>query len=287
MRWTPGGHSQDIEDRRGGGGLSLGGGGMRLGFGGMIVLGILSVVFGRNFFAGVPSGADPNPGAGSQTEPYQSSPDEEKLVQFVSFVLDDVQKTWTNEFQRRGETYPHAKLVLFTDAVRSACGAAEAATGPFYCPADHKAYIDLSFYREMKERFGAPGDFAQAYVIAHELGHHIQNVLGIDSRMRRAQRAEPDEANQLSVRMQLQADCFAGIWGKSTEQRNILEEGDAEEALNCAAAIGDDRLQKQARGRVTPETFTHGSSAQRVRWFKKGFESGRIEDCDTFSASSL
>jgi predicted metalloprotease len=260
---------------------------MRLGFGGMIVLGILSVVFGRNFFAGVPSGADPSPQSASPTQPYQSSPDEEKLVQFVSFVLDDVQKTWTNEFHRRGETYPHAKLVLFTDSVRSACGTAEAATGPFYCPADQKAYIDLSFYREMKERFGAPGDFAQAYVIAHELGHHVQNVLGIDSRMRRAQRAEPDEANQLSVRMELQADCFAGMWGKSTEQRSILEEGDAEEALNCAAAIGDDRLQKQGRGRVTPETFTHGSSAQRVRWFKKGFESGRIEDCDTFSASSL
>ena len=260
---------------------------MRLGLGGAIVLGLLSIVFRRNFFADVSPSVTDDPRGAAQSAPYHSSPEEEKLVEFVSFVLDDVQKTWTNEFQRRSETYPHAKLVLFTGEVNSACGAAEAATGPFYCPSDHKAYIDLSFYRELKERFGAPGDFAQAYVIAHELGHHVQNVLGIDSRMRRAQRAAPEEANQLSVRMELQADCFAGIWGRSTQQRNILEEGDAEEALNCAASIGDDRLQKQTRGRVTPDSFTHGSSAQRVHWFKKGFDGGRIEDCDTFSATSL
>jgi predicted metalloprotease len=287
MKWTPGGQSEDVEDRRGEGGGG-GGGGMRLGIGGVLVLGVLSLVFKRNLFSDYARVTNQSPvGQSPAAAPRTSSPEDEKLVQFVSFVLDDVQKTWAEDFKKRGKVYPHAKLVLFTDEVRTACGGAESASGPFYCPGDHKAYIDLSFYREMKERFQAPGDFAQAYVIAHELGHHVQNVLGIESKMRSLQSAHPGQANAYSVKLELQADCFAGIWGHSTEQRNILEQGDVEEALNCAAAIGDDRLQKQARGRVTPDTFTHGSSEQRVRWFKRGMQSGKIEDCDTFSADTL
>jgi predicted metalloprotease len=288
MRWTPGWKSDDVEDRRGegGGGLRLGGGGVKLGLGGMVLVGVLSLVLKRNLFAdlsqlngGSPQAATPSAGS--------NDPEQQKLKEFVSFVLDDIQNSWKAEFASRGATYPRAKLVLFSDEVRSACGAADAATGPFYCPGDQKAYIDLSFYRDLKARFGAPGDFAQAYVIAHELGHHLQNVLQIEPRVRRQQRANPEQQNALSVRMELQADCFAGIWAKSTKTRGVLEEGDAEEALNCAAAIGDDRLQKQARGRVAPETFTHGSSEQRMRWFKKGFDGGQIDDCDTFKSQSL
>jgi uncharacterized protein len=288
MKWTPGGRSDDVEDQRGqssgGGG---GGGGLRLGIGGFIVVGILSLVFKRNLFSDLSTATSPRGTDAPSSGGYTSTPDEDKQVQFVSFVLDDIQKTWTAEFQRRGKAYQRAKLVLFTGEVRSACGNADAASGPFYCPSNQKAYIDLAFYQELKRRFAAPGDFAQAYVIAHEIGHHVQNLLGIEPKLRQLQHAHPDEANELSVKMELQADCFAGIWGKSTEQRQLLDVGDVEEALNCASAIGDDRLQRSTRGRVNPETFTHGSSAQRVRWFKKGMTSGRIENCDTFAADSL
>ncbi|HET9953158.1 MAG TPA: neutral zinc metallopeptidase [Polyangiaceae bacterium] len=287
MRYTPGGPSEDIEDRRGQGGGGLGGGGLKLGLGGMLLVGLLSVVFRRNLFADLSQVQGNAPSRATPGAPYQETPQEKQMVEFVSFVLDDVQNTWTREFQARGQTYPRAKLVLFTDVVRSACGTAESATGPFYCPGDQKAYIDLSFYQDLKARFGAPGDFAQAYVLAHEIGHHVQNVLGTEKRLRREQRANPADANALSVRMELQADCYAGMWGKSTQQRNLLEEGDVDEALNCATAIGDDRLQKQAGGRVSPETFTHGSSEQRKRWFKRGFESKRLEDCDTFGTTTL
>jgi len=182
----------------------------------------------------------------------------------------------------QGTQYQRATLVYFRDAVQSACGFAESASGPFYCPGDAKIYIDLSFYDELKQRFGAAGDFAQAYVIAHEVGHHLQNLLGIEEQVRRVQQSRPDRANDLSVRMELQADCFAGVWGHSTAQRDLLEEGDIEEGMNAAAAIGDDRIQKMTTGRVVPEKFTHGSSAQRVAWFRKGLESGQLSSCDTF-----
>ena len=281
MRWTPGGRSGDVEDRRGAGGF--GGGGMRIGLGGAAVLLVLSLIFKQNFFALI--GADGGTGGtADQTAagPVASSPEEEQRVQFVSFVLDDAQSTWEKIFQERGQTYQHAKLVLFRDAIQSACGFAEAATGPFYCPGDQRVYIDLGFYDELQQRFGAPGDFAQAYVLAHELGHHVQRLMGTEQHVRELQQRRPDAANDLSVRLELQADCYAGVWGHETAQRQILEAGDVEEGLGAAAAVGDDRIQRMSGQGVHPEGFTHGSSAQRVSWFKRGLESGRPEDCDTF-----
>ena len=286
MRWTPGGRSSDLEDGRGddegggGGGFRIGG--PHLGIGGIIVLLILSFIFKKNFFALVGAGPGPSGPPAATGTPPPTSPDEEKMIQFVSFVLDDVQNTWEKDFARSGRQYRRAKLHLFRNRVRSGCGVAETAMGPFYCPADEKAYIDLGFYKELRDRFGAPGDFAQAYVLAHEIGHHVQHLLGIDDKMRQAQEARPSRGNDLSVRLELQADCFAGVWGHSTEQRNILEAGDVEEALHAAAAVGDDRIQKQATGAVHPETFTHGSSRDRVSWFRAGFDSGDIESCNTF-----
>jgi predicted metalloprotease len=210
------------------------------------------------------------------------SPAEEELAAFVSFVLDDVQNTWTREFQQIGREYEHARLVLFTDATRSGCGTADAAAGPFYCPEDRKVYIDLGFYQELKNRFGAPGDFAQAYVLAHEIGHHVQHLLGLTDQVRANQERNPSRANALSVRLELQADCLAGIWARSTSERRLLEQGDVEEALGAASAVGDDRIQRQAGGRVSPETWTHGSARQRAGWFRRGLDSGRIDDCNTF-----
>src|SRR5919106_6864922 len=212
MRWTPGGRSADLEDRRGqggGGGFRLGGG--RLGIGGFIILAILSIIFRRNFFALVGAGPDTSGQTTVNGTPPPTTPEEEKMIQFVSFVLDDVQNTWQREFQKDGQTYRRAKLDLFTDSVESGCGYAQTAMGPFYCPVDQKAYIDLGFYKELKDRFGAPGDFAQAYVLAHEIGHHVQHQLGIDDKVRAAQERDPDRANELSVAMELQADCFAGV----------------------------------------------------------------------------
>jgi predicted metalloprotease len=200
-------------------------------------------------------------------------------VSFVSFVLDDAQKVWQ---QQLGTSYRPAKLVLFRDAVQSACGFAESATGPFYCPGDEKVYIDLGFYEELQQRFGAPGDFAQAYVLAHEIGHHVQNLLGTEAEVRRTRETRADLANEMSVRLELQADCYAGVWAHSTGQRNLLEQGDVEEGLGAAAAVGDDRLQRMGGGRVVPESFTHGSSEQRQQWFRRGLESGRTDACDTF-----
>jgi predicted metalloprotease len=281
MRWTPGGRSGDLEDRRGSSG-GFGGGGMRIGLGGAAVLLVLSLIFKQNFFA-LLSG-DGAAGEPSASGPVTSSPEEEKEVQFVSFVLDDAQATWERLFQARGQPYEHAKLVLFRDAIQSACGFAQAATGPFYCPGDERIYIDLGFYDELKQRFGAPGDFAQAYVLTHELGHHVQRLLGTEAKVREAQQREPDAANQLSVRLELQADCYAGVWGHETRQRDILEAGDVEEGLAAAAAVGDDRIQKMSGKGVSPEGFTHGSSEQRTSWFRRGFESGRPEDCDTFKS---
>ncbi|MCS7025031.1 MAG: neutral zinc metallopeptidase [Bryobacteraceae bacterium] len=288
MRWNQeNGYSQDVEDRRsqtaGGRGYGFRGGGLRIGLGGLLVLGVLSVIFrtdlitpflGGSFATAPAPRVERNPARDAREEP---------LVRFVSFVLDDNQAVWEKIFVASGRSYQRAKLVLFRDVVESACGMAEAATGPFYCPGDNKAYIDLSFYEELKQRFGAPGDFAQAYVLAHEIGHHVQNLLGIERKMRAAQRQNPAAANQLSVRMELQADCLAGVWGHSAAQRNILEPGDVEEGLNAAAAIGDDRIQRMAGRRVSPESFTHGSSAQRVEWFQRGLRSGDLSQCNTFA----
>lgn len=281
MRWTPGGRSQDLEDRRGGGGGGgfIPGGGKGLGLGGLVVLLVLSLVFKRDFL-GLLGGGEGQVGAASGE--VASSPEEEKLVDFVSFVLDDAQQTWDRLLPAQGATYRHAKLVLFRDAVRSACGFAEAATGPFYCPGDEKVYIDLGFYDELHRRFGAPGDFAQAYVLAHEIGHHVQRLLGTEERVREAQRRRPELANPLSVRLELQADCYAGIWANSTAHRNLLEQGDTEEAMSAAAAVGDDRIQRMGGGTVHPEAFTHGSAEERTHWFQEGFGSGRLEACDTF-----
>jgi predicted metalloprotease len=219
----------------------------------------------------------------------QASPEEQQQVEFVSVVLGDTEDTWHALFQQLGRTYQEPTLVLFSDAVESACGFAQSAVGPFYCGADQKVYIDLSFFRDLETRFQAPGDFAQAYVIAHEVGHHVQNLLGISQKVQSARsRASETQGNQLSVRQELQADCFAGVWAHHADKaRQILERGDIEEALNAASSIGDDRLQRQARGHVTPDSFTHGSSAQRVRWFKRGIESGQLNQCDTFGAKQI
>jgi len=285
MRWTPGGPSADLEDGRGSSGGGGGFGLPRLGIGGFVVVLLLSLVFHKNFFAllGGGGGTAADVPAG-QTAPVSSSPEEDQQVKFVSFVLDDVQNTWSQIFAQRGQTYRHAKLRLFRDGVRSGCGYAQTEMGPFYCPADEKVYLDLGFFKELHDRFGASGDFAQAYVIAHELGHHVQKVLGISDKVEEAQQQNPREAKPLSVRLELQADCLAGVWGHSTQQRDILQAGDVDEALNAASAVGDDRIQKQTTGQVNPETWTHGSAAQRSQWFKTGFDSGKIESCDTFGS---
>jgi predicted metalloprotease len=239
-----------------------------------LVLVVLSMVTGQDFLGRV---ADPAPVSDPSFEsaPLTTTPDEERLVDFVSYVLDDAQNTWEGKLPQ----YQRARLVLFRDAVESACGLGQAATGPFYCPADGKVYIDLGFYTELRRRFGAPGDFAQAYVLAHEIGHHVQRLTGTDREVRRVQQARPDQANPLSVRLELQADCYAGIWGHTAAERGHLDPGDVEEGLAAAAAIGDDRL---TGGRLAPDQFTHGSSAERVAWFRRGLQSGRMEACDTF-----
>ena len=291
MRWTPGGTSDDIEDRRdqsggGGGGGGFGFGGMRLGLGGLLILFVLSLIFKQNFFAlfgggGAPSSA--GSAAVSNPDPARDAA-EKPLVQFISFVLDDTQKTWEQLLpQQVGTPYRHAKLVLFREYTQSACGGAESATGPFYCPGDEKVYIDLDFYDELKRRFGAPGEFAQAYVLAHEVGHHVQKLIGVESKVRQFQTRNPGSANTVSVQMELQADCFAGVWAHSTQQRGLLEQGDVQSALGAAAAVGDDHIQQMTRGRVQPDTFTHGSSQQRMDWFNRGLSSGSISACNTFA----
>jgi len=284
MKWTPGGTSQDIEDRRdegGGGGFQFGG--MHMGIGGALILLVLSLVFKQNFFA-LLGGGGAGPGAPAMSQPDPARDQQEQpLVQFISFVLDDTQKTWEQILpQQAGRPYRHAKLVLFRNYTQSGCGGAESATGPFYCPEDEKVYIDLGFYDELVQRFGAPGQFAQAYVLAHEIGHHVQKIIGVESRVRQLQANNPGAKNQLSVRLELQADCLAGVWAHSTQQRNLLEQGDVQSALGAAAAVGDDRLQQMARGHVSPDSFTHGSSAERTHWFETGFGDGTISACNTF-----
>ncbi len=290
MRWDSDHVSSDVEDRRGeshggGGGFGFGGfGGMRIGFGGLVILGILSFVFKVDLispFLGLSSPVASRPAANRQP-----NPEEDRLARFVGFVLDDTQNTWTKILpEQQGISYRRARLVLFRDYVRSGCGDAEGGMGPFYCPADERVYIDLVFYDELKKRFGAPGDFAQAYVIAHEIGHHLQNVLGIERKVRLAQQQNPRAANQLSVLMELQADCFAGVWAKSTSQRGYLEAGDVEEAMRAAAAVGDDSIAEMTGSRVRPEKFTHGSSAQRKEWFLRGMQDGTVGGCNTFATN--
>jgi hypothetical protein len=273
MRWTRRTGPSDVEDRRGLGARP----GIKLGLGGMVVVLILSVVFKRDFFSLLGGGAA-LPASGDA--PAATTPAEDSLAQFVEFVVGDAQDVWT---QLLGPDYRRARLVLFRGAVESGCGYAQAAMGPFYCPADERVYIDLGFYDELRTRFGAPGDFAQAYVIAHEVGHHVQYLLGIEGEMRRASQQRPDRANSLSVALELQADCFAGVWGHSTAQRDILQRGDVEEGLGAAAAVGDDRIQQQTTGEIRPDAFTHGSAADRARWFRRGLETGRPDACDTFA----
>jgi predicted metalloprotease len=288
MKWTPGGESQDIEDRRdedgGGGGGGFQFGGMHLGIGGALILLVLSLVFKQNFFA-LLGGGGGSPNAPAVRQPNRARDQQEQpLVQFVSFVLDDTQKTWEQILpEQAGKPYRHAKLVLFRNYTQSGCGGAESATGPFYCPQDEKVYIDLGFYDELKQRFGAPGQFAQAYVLAHEIGHHIQKIVGTEARVRRMNQGNRHMDNALSVKVELQADCYAGVWAHSTQQRNLLEQGDIQSALGAAAAVGDDRLQRMSTGHVTPDSFTHGSSAQRMHWFQQGFDSGSIAACNTFA----
>jgi len=282
MRWTPGGDSSDIEDRRGqgGGGISFGGlSGAHLGIGGTLVLVVLSFLFRTNLF----DSGSTVPGAGESSRPVSESPTESRDAEFVKkFLLDDVQATWEQILPRAGTPYRHAKLVLFRDMTQSGCGTAQSATGPFYCPEDEKVYIDLGFFEELRDRFGAPGEFAQAYVLAHEIGHHVQKLLGTEPKVRRLQRGDPSQTNQLSVRLELQADCYAGIWGHSTAQRKLIDDSDVSAGLQAAAAVGDDRLQRMANGRVSPESFTHGSSAQRTSWFRNGLSSGDPGVCNTF-----
>jgi predicted metalloprotease len=284
MRWTPGGSSDDVEDRRddsGGGGGGFQVGGIHLGLGGIVVLFILSLIFKRDFLSLLSTGSVGTGTTVSQPDPARDQR-EEPLVQFVTFVLNDAQNTWSQILPAQGVPYRHAKLVLYRDSYASACGQANSATGPFYCPEDEKVYIDLGFYDELKQRFGAPGEFAEAYVLAHEIGHHVQKLLGIEGKVRSLQQQSPQAGNHLSVALELQADCFAGVWGHSTQQRNILDPGDVDEGLKAAAAVGDDRIQRMTKGTVNPETFTHGSSAQRAQWFQRGFQDGTLASCNTF-----
>jgi len=281
MRWTPGGVSSDIEDRRGGGGFGGFGRGPTIGCGGAIILLVLSLLTGKNFFTLFQGGGE-QPAPASSTAPVQQTPEEAKEVEFVSFVLDDAQQTWARILEEQGIRYQRATLVLFRDLTQTSCGSGQAASGPFYCPSDGKVYIDLAFFDELDRRFGAPGDFAQAYVIAHELGHHIQNLNGTSDKVQAAMQRDERNAKEYSVRLELQADCYAGIWGHSTAQRNILDSSDVDEGIAAAASVGDDRLQRMSGRGVNPDSFTHGSSQQRVEWFRRGFESGRLADCDTF-----
>jgi predicted metalloprotease len=286
MKWSPGGESQDIEDRRdesGGGGFQFGG--FHMGIGGALILLILSFIFRTNLFTLLGGGTGGSATTLSQPDPARDEA-EKPLVQFVSFVLDDTQKTWMQILpQQTNTSYRHAKLVLFRDGTQSGCGGAASATGPFYCPEDEKVYIDLGFFDELSRRFGAPGQFAQAYVLAHELGHHVQKLLGIEGKVHQLQESNSRQANPLSVKLELQADCFAGVWAHSTQQRGLLESGDVQSALGAASAVGDDHLQKMSTGHISPESFTHGSSQQRTHWFKAGLDNGTIAACNTFGQS--
>jgi predicted metalloprotease len=273
------GRSSNIEDRRGFGGRA------GMGIGGTAVLLVLSLLFGRNLFNDV--GVSPGVSASQQGGGLSAadSAREEPEVRFVGHVLDDAQQTWASILPRYGASWHDAKLVLFRDATETGCGTGQSAMGPFYCPLDEKVYIDLGFYDELQSKFGAKGDFAQAYVVAHELGHHVQHLLGTDAKVRQVQQRDPSAANQLSVRLELQADCYAGVWGNSAQKRNLLDPGDVEEGLTAAASVGDDRILAKAGRSVNTDSFTHGSAAQRASWFRKGFDTGDPRACDTFSGA--
>ncbi|HEY3158435.1 MAG TPA: neutral zinc metallopeptidase [Vicinamibacterales bacterium] len=278
MQWQGRRESGNIEDRRGMGGMGVGlplGGGV----GGLVLLLLISWLTGTNPLDLISTSVPQD-----QTVGTTGVREKDPQAQFISVVLADTEDTWRDVFRMRGQAYVPPVLVLFDGATQSACGVGRSEVGPFYCPADRKVYLDLSFFRELDQRFGAPGDFAQAYVVAHEVGHHVQNLLGISESVTAARaRADDRQSNALSVRLELQADCFAGVWGRYAQSRGLLEPGDADEGLNAAAAIGDDRLQRMSRGEIIPETFTHGSSADRVRWLRRGLDGGTIETCDTFS----
>ncbi|MEO8163986.1 MAG: neutral zinc metallopeptidase [Betaproteobacteria bacterium] len=280
MLWQKGRRSDNVEDRRGIG-VGVAGGGV-----GVVVIALIAMFFGvdpRVILQDAGSGPAPS------TQRASVDPAQDKLKDFVSVVLADTEDSWGAIFQQANRHYTNPKLVLFTGAVRSVCGLAQSAVGPFYCPGDQKIYIDLDFYRMLEQRFGAPGEFAKAYVVAHEVGHHVQNLLGISGKVHTAmEHSSRERANQLSVRQELQADCYAGIWANhANRSRHILESGDVEAGMNAAAAIGDDRLQRQTQGYVSPESFTHGSSAQRVHWFRRGLEAGELSACDTFQAGRI
>jgi uncharacterized protein len=290
MKWERGHRSKNVEDalgdappRGGGKADAIGGVGALV----VLVLAILSQVTGVNLMGSSPSSQPSSTPSGQPPTPQQGPDPDAELFSFINFVVDDVQPALARAFAKSGKPWRDAKLKVFREAVDTGCGVSSSAIGPFYCPPDEKAYIDLSFYKDLRAQLGAPGDFAQAYVIAHEFGHHAQNILGTDDMVRQLTARDRSRENELSVRMELQADCYAGIWAHSTKQRDLLERGDIEESLTAAAAIGDDRLQKMAGRRVNPETFTHGSSAQRVAWFKRGLAMGTLEACDTFAARSL
>jgi uncharacterized protein len=306
MRWQGRRQSSNIEDRRDDGGVGGfgGGAGPRIGMsmpggrrGGGLSIGAVVIVLVVSWFLGVNpltllsglQGGDTGGSSfGTQQTAGQTGTPSDEAGQFVAAVLADTEDAWTQIFADGGNRYQVPTLVLFTGSTQSACGYASAATGPFYCPGDRKVYIDLAFYKELRDRFHAPGDFAQAYVIAHEVGHHVQNLLGILPKVNEEQRqAGKTQANALQVRTELQADCFAGVWAHMADQKGIVDVGDVDEALNAAAQIGDDTLQKQAQGYVVPDSFTHGSAAQRSRWFKRGYTSGSVDSCDTFTASSI
>lgn len=278
MKWEDRGKSRNVQDRRGQRGPQVTG--ASLGIGGVILVLAISLITGVDLSSILGMGTTGTPQAPAT---QQSLDAEEQMVSFVSFVLDDAQDMWSSLFQASGVPYSEAQLVLFRDAVSSACGSASSALGPFYCPADQYAYIDLSFYETLRSRYGAEGDFAQAYVLAHELGHHVQNLLGTMGQVQQQQRASPARANQLSVALELQADCYAGIWANSVHTRGLMERGDLEEGLRAAASVGDDRLQAGTPGGVNPESFTHGTSQQRMTWFRTGFETGDPNACNTFA----
>ena len=285
MKWTAGSRDnvEDVRASSGRGGMRMGG----LGIGGLLVVLILSWATGVDFLSLMgPDAVSPGPSANAGGGELRTTAEEEKLVDFVDAVMKDAQEMWQTTL---GGRYQATRAVIFRDAIQSACGSAQSATGPFYCPADQLVYLDLGFFTELQERFRAPGDFAQAYVLAHELGHHVQRLLGIESQVRRLQQARPDQQNELSVRLELQADCFAGVWGhhaaepgRAAQGKVELESGDVEEGLNAAASIGDDRIQRMSGSRVAPDRFTHGSSEQRVTWFRRGFDRGDMQACETF-----
>jgi predicted metalloprotease len=280
MRWQDSRRSSNVEDYRG---SRFGGTGMKLGVGGTLV----ALVAG--YFLGIDPrvilGLAESLPAGGPPPTAQTGVPQDEAGNFISAVLGETEDTWTDIFRQNGMVYEPPKLVLYTDQVRSACGSASSAVGPFYCPGDHRVYLDLNFYNELKTRFQAPGDFAEAYVLAHEVGHHVQTLLGTEEKVRAAQqRASEDERNALQVKMELQADCYAGVWAKNADTtRHVLEQGDVEEALQAASAVGDDTIQKRTQGYVVPDSFTHGTSAQRMSWFKRGLETGSVPACDTFS----